>query len=59
MTWVKWYTLEITTGIGILVNALPLSLPRWFLTVALVTLFAIFYHQRLQAQQAAKIADKD
>ncbi len=51
MTWRRWWALEIMAGLGIMVTTLPLSLERYFINIGLVTLFAVFYFQRIQAQR--------
>ncbi len=54
MTWPKWWALEIVSGLGILVVTLPLGYIRFMVNAALVTLFAVFYLQRVQGQKASK-----
>lgn len=51
MNWRKWWALEVLTGLMIFVAIWPLDLFRFFVTTFLITLFAVFYLQRVTNQK--------
>ena len=56
MKWYQWWALEIMAGLGILVATLPLGYLRFLINAAMVTVFAVCYHHRVNTQTMTKIS---